>query len=335
MKTNRYLLLLWVILGMSSCSSFFIRRGNTNTPVEAFNTLWKVMDENYIYFPYKGINWDSLYKVYRPKVENQMTDEELFNVMRDLIHELKDGHVSIYSNFNVARNDAFYADYPDNFNPAFVERQYLKGDYFTTGPLIHQFIDSIGYIYYESFVNGVENDDLDYVLERFENCKGLILDLRGNTGGNLRNSYKLLGRFVPRKRMVGRSFMKNGKAHNAYSRATEMYAVPQGHYKFTKPIVILTNRKCYSACNFFLGFMSTLPNVTIVGDRTGGGGGMPVTTELPNGWELHYTATYTELPDGFNIEHGVPPDVSVNTGPQDELQGKDALIEKALELLRK
>ena len=42
-----------------------------------------------------------------------------------------------------------------------------------------------------------------------------------------------------------------------------------------KPIVVLVNRHSYSATNFFSAYMSTLPNVTLIGDQSGGGGGVP------------------------------------------------------------
>jgi hypothetical protein len=40
------------------------------------------------------------------------------------------------------------------------------------------------------------------------------------------------------------------------------------------------------------------------------------------------------LPDGFNIEFGVEPKIRVSTGAKEELEGKDAIIERALQLIR-
>jgi hypothetical protein len=96
-----------------------------------------------------------------------------------------------------------------------------------------------------------------------------------------------------------------------------------------KPIVVLINRHSYSATNFFAAFMSTLPNVTLIGDRSGGGGGIPVSYELPNGWKIRFSATRTYLPNGQDIENGIEPDIYQATGPAEELQGVDAIIERA------
>lgn len=100
-----------------------------------------------------------------------------------------------------------------------------------------------------------------------------------------------------------------------------------------KPIVVLINRLSYSATNFFSAYMSTLPNVTLIGDRSGGGGGVPVSFEMPNGWKFRISATSTYLPNGFNIERGIEPDIYQSTGPAEELEGIDAIIEKAKEVI--
>ena len=69
------------------------------------------------------------------------------------------------------------------------------------------------------------------------------------------------------------------------------------------------------------------------GDESGGGGGVPVSFELPNGWKFRISATRTYLPDGYNIEKGIEPDIYQTTGPAEELQGIDAIIEKGREVI--
>ena len=104
--------------------------------------------------------------------------------------------------------------------------------------------------------------------------------------------------------------------------------------RFTKPVMLLTNRSCYSATTFFTTYMQNLPNVTTVGDWTGGGGGAPSFTELANGWNLRVSNTALFTPDGFNVEDGVPVDVPVDMDETDVDNGMDTILEKALELIR-
>ena len=81
--------------------------------------------------------------------------------------------------------------------------------------------------------------------------------------------------------------------------------------------------------------MQYLPNVMIVGDVTGGGGGLPFTSELPNGWTIRFSACAIEDAMGNITEFGVAPSpgCKVDMSPEEEAVGKDAIIEKAFEIL--
>ena len=79
--------------------------------------------------------------------------------------------------------------------------------------------------------------------------------------------------------------------------------------------------------------MSVLPNVTLVGDRTGGGGGMPMSSQLPNGWIVRYSAVPSYDSHGNDIEFGIDPDVPAAITDADFLRGRDTIIETARRLL--
>ena len=75
--------------------------------------------------------------------------------------------------------------------------------------------------------------------------------------------------------------------------------------------------------------MRYAPNVTIVGDRTGGGSGLPFSSELPNGWSIRFSASPI-LDAGMNqTEFGIDPDVEVDMTDEDIDRGLDTIIEKA------
>lgn len=343
MRSVRIISLLVFLSGMFSCEKLFIEPDPENTAVNNFDSMWKRIDQKYSFFDFKHLNWDSVYAVYRPKVYNGMSDDSLFRVLNALLFTLRDGHVNLMTPFNISRNWEWYLAYPQNFNQGLLERNYWGDDYEITGGIINQIFarnnKTIGYIYYGSFSSTVSDFSLEYILDRFQNTDGLIIDLRDNGGGLTTNIYRLINRFVDRKVLVGRSYEKSGKGHNDFKLAYEMYAEPatnpdgeQYRLYLNKPIVILTNRSCFSATTSFVGFMSTLPNVTIVGDQSGGGGGLPVSYQLPNGWYYRFSATATLLPDGFNIEDGVPVDVHQDMSPANEAAGIDDILEKAFTL---
>jgi hypothetical protein len=337
MQNFKYsILLLTSILSTTACSTLLFKSDPRNTPTNCFNAMWQTIDEHYSYFNYKHVDWDSVKTIYAKRIDDNMTQDSLYTVLSGMLYELKDGHVNLSTSTNRSRNWSWREDFPDNYNPNFVARNYLKKDFHYTGSLPNQFLkDSIAYIRYGSFSFGITDGDLNYILERFKNAKGLVIDVRDNGGGSMANIFKLMNRFVEKKTLVGYSYRKNGKGHNDFAQRIEYYAEPtKGKPSFTKaPITVLINRGCYSATTHFAGFMSVLPNVTLIGDNAGGGGGLPISSDLPNGWQYRFSATYQTLPNGFSIEGGVPPNIYAATGPQDEIQGKDAIIEKAIEVI--
>ena len=91
--------------------------------------------------------------------------------------------------------------------------------------------------------------------------------------------------------LVGYIRHKTGKGHRDFSPLQAQYLTPSNGIRWQKPVVVITNRGVYSAANEFVKYMKNLPNVTIIGDKTGGGAGMPFSNELPNGWSVRFSAT--------------------------------------------
>jgi len=254
-------------------------------------------------------------------------------VLDSMLAELKDGHVNLYSSSNVARYWDWYLDYPRNFNEGIIERQYLGKTYRIAAGMKYKILDdNIGYIYYESFSSGVGNGNLDEVLSYLAPCSGLILDVRNNGGGNLTNSERIAARFTNEKVLTGYIQHKTGKGHSDFSDPKPIYLEPSNSIRWQKPVMLLINRHSYSATNDFVNAMRYFPNVTLVGDKTGGGSGLPFSSELPNGWGVRFSASPHLDADKQHIEFGIDPDEKVDMDEDDTKS--DAIIERARELLK-
>lgn len=319
---------------LASCDKVLFEKDPAADPVSNFEACWKELDEGYAFFEYKQIDWDSVYDVFRPQVNEDMSPIELFEVLSDMLYTLRDGHVNLTSSFNVSRNWDWYLGYPPNFDFDLLERNYWKDEQWYTGPLVHTWVDSaIGYVRYASFGSPVSESQLDLVIARFQQARGLIIDLRDNGGGSLNLTYTIASRFADQKRLAYRFVVKDGPGHSDFSEPYEVYIEPSGERQYTGPVVILTNRSCYSATNTFVAVMKAFPHVKVIGDWTGGGGGIPSSGELPNGWTVRYSATQSYLPGGFPIEGGIPPDIRVDMLEEDRLNGEDTILERAIEEL--
>lgn len=302
------------------------RRGN-------FEALWKIMDERYCFFGYKDIDWNEVHERYSVRISEKMSNDALFVVLGEMLAEVKDGHVNLSATHNVARYWKWFEDYPDNFDTK-IQKNYIGTDYGIAGGLKYKILDdNIGYIYYGSFNSGAGDGSLNQVLSRMAICHGIILDVRDNGGGLLTNSERLASHFLNEKTLVSYIQHKTGKGHNDFSEPYEVYVEPSSGVKYQKKVVVLTNRSCYSATNDFVNAMRYAPNAVIIGDRTGGGGGLPFTSELPNGWSVRFSASPTLDADMQQIEFGIDPDIKVDMTDEDIAKGIDSIIEKAREII--
>ncbi len=333
MKNIIFILLL--AFSLASCEAVIFEEDPLSDPVANFEALWQEIDEGYSFFEFKNIDWDSVYNEYRPKVTAETNTLELYEIMADMLFTLRDGHVNLDAGFNRSRNWEWFLGYPTNFDEDLLQRNYWQDEQWYTGALVHTVIDStIGYVRYGSFGSRISESQIDLVVARFQNAKGIILDLRDNGGGFSDIPLLLASRFTDQRRLAYTFVVKNGPGHNDFTDPVEVYVEPGGERQFTKPVILLTNRMCYSATNFFVAIMQNFPNVKIIGDWTGGGGGTPVSGELPNGWIVRYSSTQSFTPGGFNIEGGIQPDIKVDMTESDRLKGKDTILERAIAELK-
>lgn len=307
----------------------------TNDPQGNFEQLWRIIDEQYCFLDFKGIDWNVIKEESQKRIEPEMDEQELFNVLNDMLYQLRDGHVNLTCSFDQSRFD-FWTDAPRNFDENILEgERYLGRNYLTYSGMKYKALDDhIGYIFYESFQGGISEEDLDKVLSQLSACKGLIIDVRQNGGGNATNSARIASRFVNEKTLTGYICHKTGPGHSDFSNPYAIYLEPVKGIRWQKKVAVLTNRHSYSATNDFVNHMKGLPNVTIIGDKTGGGAGMPFTSELPNGWTIRFSASPHFNDKMQCTEWGILPDIKVDMKSADQSKGIDTIIEKAREYLK-
>jgi len=302
-----------------------------------FEALWKIIDEHYCFFDYKqheyGLDWNAVYNKYKVRAREEADGYQLFEVLTDMLAELRDGHVNLYSSFDNGRYWSWHEDYPSNFSDT-LQRKYLGTDYRIASGMYYRILDdNIGYMYYASFTNPIGDSGLNEIFKYFAFCNGLIIDVRDNGGGNLTNAEQLAARFCNEKTLVGYLQHKTGKGHNDFSEMEPQYIEPSSNLRWHKKVVVLTNRSVFSAANDFVKYMKCFPNVKTVGDKTGGGGGLPFTNSLPNGWTVRFSACPSYDKDRRQVEFGIAPDYAVALKDEDFLKGDDTLIEFARKLL--
>ena len=330
-----------LISGLGSCST---EEDFTSDSFRNFDVLWETLDRNYCYFDLKlpkDSSWADMRLKWRSQLRAQMSSDSLFLVLTGLISELKDGHVNLITPFDQGRYWRWKTDYPAGSNSSLIE-EYLGQDYRIAGALSYTWLkhhdhgqDSIGYIRVSSFAQGLSEGNINSALSRLSGCRALIIDIRDNGGGQVTNSDLLASHFIDAPRVVGYMSHKRGPRHDDFAPRVELRLRPVDRgVRWLRPVVLLVDRGVYSAANDFTLRMSRLPLVTIMGQPTGGGGGLPMSSELPNGWSVRYSASRTYDAEGRDIEQGIKPDLALSFEREAAIRGYDTMIEGAVSYLK-
>lgn len=185
---------------------------------------------------------------------------------------------------------------------------------------------NIAHIIISSFLSQNTADEIRDALEKSKNVKGIILDLRGNTGGLLPNAIEIANMFLPEGNIVS-IVDRNGKKINLEGKKNKDY--------IKTPLVILINEASASASEILSGALKDYNRAILVGEKTFGKGLVQriETVQEENG--LNITIAKYLTPNGTDInKKGIEPDYKVEFNQKDFLSHKDPQLIKAKQILR-
>ncbi len=163
---------------------------------------------------------------------------------------------------------------------------------------------SIGYIQISSFISNSTPNEFLEALENTSNAKGLIIDLRGNTGGLLTNAV-----------FIANLFINNGKLVSIVGRNGYRYDITaqETNININKPIILLIDGASASASEIFSGAMKDYKKAKLIGTKTYGKGMVQKIITMPNSTGLNLTIARYLTPSGKDInKKGITPDIEIN-----------------------
>jgi carboxyl-terminal processing protease len=195
------------------------------------------------------------------------------------------------------------------------------------GRILHSQGKEIGYVRMATFSDGV-HADLRRAITRLTShgAKGIVLDLRGNGGGLLREAVLSASLFVPEGKVI---VSTRGRARSPKTYTAVPGALPR------VPMAVLVDGNTASASEILSSALEDYHLATLVGTRTYGKGTFQEVIPLNNGGGLDLTVGEYLTADGTSLAgKGIVPQIRVvddtHTKPDEQLNRALAVVAKQL-----
>ncbi len=190
--------------------------------------------------------------------------------------------------------------------------------------------NNIGYV----TLANVTREDPKAIAKEFLNCKGMIIDIRNYPSAFMPFA---LGQFIAPR---GTEFVKfttpNLKNPGEFLMGSPLM-IGAGNIakeKFKGKVVVLVNELSQSQAEYTAMAFRAAPNTTIIGSTTAGADGNVSTILLPGGLRTMISGIGVFYPDGAPTQRvGIVPDIEVKPTIQGIKEGRDELLEKAIEII--
>jgi len=326
----KYTIILYfaLVISFMSCSHDLMQMDNDAGAIDIFDEFWTYVDEHYIYFDLKEVDWDDVYKRSRAELYDGMSADEVFVLCNKALLELKDTHCRLESSERKGVNYDFTQAYDIHFSLKKVNEVYANRSLEQSGFIFHAILpNDIGYIY----IAGMQTSIVRSMYA--QGAKGLIIDVRNNGGGDSNPVIEIASDFIRQPTTLGYYVEKSGPGHNEMTSPIEIKAHPSPDFYFDRPVAVLINRRSYSAATYLASMFQEIPGVSLVGQITGGGGGGNFGYQLSNEWIVAVSVSDFLNSDFRSVEFGVVPDIKIENTEERLANGVDDMLDTAMAYL--
>ncbi|MBT3238100.1 MAG: PDZ domain-containing protein [Rhodospirillaceae bacterium] len=151
-----------------------------------------------------------------------------------------------------------------------------------------------------------------------DKVKGIVLDLRGNPGGLLRQSIKVADLFLARGRI--------SETHGRHADSMQQYDAGGRDMAFGRPLVILLDSKTASAAEVAAAALQDRGRAVVIGTSSFGKGTVQTVLRLPNEGEITLTWSRLIAPSGYVLhELGVYPAICTSGLEADDTRARQVI----------
>jgi carboxyl-terminal processing protease len=339
--------------------------------LNVFDKAWETVNKNFFDPKFNGVNWPQMKGKYRPLAEAATDKAQLVDVLQKMLNELHASHMAVSGGVQYGTGVGYFQIdgkwivrwvAPDS--PA--QRAGMERGWVLTGSegdcaapkrkVALQYLDlkeqprslelscaaypampepagsfqalekGAVYLRLTSFTPGPGNWLADQVA-RNKSANTIVLDLRDNWGGGLETAKKVFDLFFSEKTVIGKFSNRKGKEFTL--KASGDKSAYRGR------IFVLTDRYTGSAAEVFASAIQESGRGVVVGQQSKGGVLGATHYKLPNGFDLHVALMDYHTAKGTRLEgRGVIPDVAVDLTVKDFQEGRDAVLDRANQMLQ-
>ncbi len=339
---------------------------------QVFDVLWYTFAEHFAFNKELNWDWNAKYPSWRKKITTQTNEASLTAIFSQLLKELGDAHAYIESkegeliaghnikweHFKKHKIEIPFTKQKELLTPyeyhIKLEKELseiissyfikdVKSQRLSRSFLFGELPNKLSYLSIDDMSDFTEIESvsadlaatdkvMSHILPVLRNSKGLIIDLRWNSGGYDVVSNKILSYLIDNSLNIG---SKSTKLKDGFSQPKEIVVQPAIGKRYNGPIVVLTSGLTMSAGEIFVLGLAAREQVTIIGEATNGGLSDTLPKQLPNGWT--FTLSNERYLDFNKINHeysGYPVAQKFEyLNPQDLKEYKNSALEEAIKLL--
>lgn len=366
---------------------------STKEKVEDFNYMFDVIEKSYPFLEVNkrinNLDWKSNKDAYLKRIESTKTDDDFIKEISLILNDLNNGHTEVISNsdgYNFLKDVYSKTNWYDFWNDSTVNERYNNSNEnfkkknseinFSSKKFILKDIvyNKIGYIYIPQMLpsnNSIEEDmaTIKNYIQLLDNHKALIIDIRGNAGGNdmywhsllslitnkplsttgyvLFRNNSIVNNYIEKRLLdtkpitsLPKSILENApkealKDFNCFSTINNSIT-PNPASKFDGNIYLLVDNNVFSSSESFAIFCKDSNFATLIGTTTAGDGGGydPILFNLKNsGLIVRFASDMFLTSSGIcNEEFKTTPDFLIENFNRTNNFNDDMCIQKVLEL---